>query len=94
MQIVEKYAQWANDYQENQITVVYDTMWNGTKMLAERIVEGIGLADPDVTVKSFNLSKSDANDVITEAFKSKTVVVGSPTINNGILHSAAGFCIC
>jgi anaerobic nitric oxide reductase flavorubredoxin len=91
MQIVEKYAQWANDYQENQITVVYDTMWNGTKMLAERIVEGIGLAEPDVTVKSFNLSKSDANDVITEAFKSKTVVVGSPTINNGILHSAAGF---
>ncbi|NLJ68912.1 MAG: anaerobic nitric oxide reductase flavorubredoxin, partial [Firmicutes bacterium] len=91
MQIVEKYAQWANDYQENQITVVYDTMWNGTKMLAERIVEGIGLAEPDVTVKSFNLSKSDANDVITEVFKSKTVVVGSPTINNGILQSAAGF---
>ncbi|NLA57952.1 MAG: anaerobic nitric oxide reductase flavorubredoxin [Firmicutes bacterium] len=91
LQIVEKYAQWANDYQENQITVVYDTMWNGTKMLAERIVEGIGLADPDVTVRSYNLSKSDVNDVITEVFRSKAVVIGSPTINNGILHSVAGF---
>lgn len=24
-------AQWAGDYQENQITIIYDTMWNGTK---------------------------------------------------------------
>lgn len=58
MQIVEKYAQWAGDYQENQITIIYDTMWNGTKNLAENIAEGIGLTDPDVTVKVFNLTKA------------------------------------
>lgn len=91
MQIVEKYAQWANDYQENQITIVYDTMWNDTKILAEKIAEGIGLADRDVVVKVFNLAKSDENDLITEVFKSKTVVIGSPTISNSILHSIAGF---
>jgi flavorubredoxin len=90
-QIVEKYAQWANDYQENQITVIYDTMWNGTKTLAERIAEGIGLEDPEAAVKVFNLAKSDDNDVITEVFKSKTVVIGSPTISNSMLHSMAGF---
>ena len=91
MQIVEKYAQWANDYQENQITIVYDTMWNGTKKIAEKISEGIELADPAVEVKVFNLAKSDQNDLITEVFKSKTVIIGSPTINNSILHSIAGF---
>lgn len=91
MQIVEKYAQWANDYQENQITIVYDTMWNGTRTLAENIAEGIRSADSDVTVKAFNISKTDINDVITEVFKSKTVVVGSPTISRSILHSLAGF---
>jgi len=91
MQIVEKYAKWADDYQENQISVIYDTMWNGTKELAERIAEGIGLADKDVTVKLFNLAKNDDNDVITEVFKSKTVVVGSPTVGNSVLHSVAGF---
>ena len=90
-QILEKYIQWANDYQENQITVIYDTMWNGTKTLAERIAEGIGLADPEVVVKVFNLAKSDENDLITEVFKSKTVVIGSPTISNSMLHSIAGF---
>ena len=91
MQIVEKYSQWANNYQENQITVIYDTMWNGTKVLAEKIAEGIRLADPDVVVKVFNLAKSDDNDLITEVFKSKTVVMGSPTMSNSILHSVAGF---
>jgi flavorubredoxin len=91
LQIVDKYALWADNYQENQITIVYDTMWNGTRTLAENIARGIQLADPDVTVKVFNLPKSDQNDVITEVFKSKTVVVGSPTINNGILHTVAGF---
>jgi anaerobic nitric oxide reductase flavorubredoxin len=91
LQIVEKYSQWANDYQENQITIIYDTMWNGTKKLAEKIAEGIEIVDPDVEVKVFNLTKSDQNDLITEVFKSKKVVIGSPTINNTILHSIAGF---
>lgn len=91
MQIVEKYAQWASDYKENQITIIYDTMWNGTKLLAESIAEGITLADPDVLVKVHNLTKSDQNDLITEVFKSKTVVIGSPTISQSILHSIAGF---
>jgi anaerobic nitric oxide reductase flavorubredoxin len=91
IQIIEKYAQWANDYQENQITIIYDTMWNGTKLLAEKIAEGIRQADQDVNVKVYNLAKSDENDLITEVFKSKTVVIGSPTIANSILHSVAGF---
>lgn len=87
MQIVEKYAQWANNYQENQITVIYDTMWNGTKKMAEKIAEGIRLEDPAVEVKLFNLAKTDVNDVITEVFKSKTAVMGSPTVNRTVLHS-------
>ncbi|WP_031515652.1 anaerobic nitric oxide reductase flavorubredoxin [Desulfofalx alkaliphila] len=91
MQIVEKYSQWANDYQQNQITIIYDTMWNGTKTMAENIAEGIEIADKEVEVKVFNLAKSDDNDLITEVFKSKTVVVGSPTVNRSILHSIAGF---
>jgi anaerobic nitric oxide reductase flavorubredoxin len=89
-QIVEKYLEWANDYQENQITIIYDTMWNGTRMMAEKIAYGIKEADKEVNVKLFNLAKTDKNDVITEVFKSKAILVGSPTINRGILVSVAG----
>ena len=89
-QIVEKYLKWASDYSENQITVVYDTMWNGTRVMAEQIAAGITDADPQVNVKLLNSAKTDKNDVITEVFKSKGVVFGSPTVNRGILTSVAG----
>ena len=89
-QIVERYLQWADNYQENQITLIYDTMWNGTRVMAEKIANGISDADKKVNVKLFNLAKTDKNDVITEIFKSKAILVGSPTINKGILVSVAG----
>ena len=89
-QIVEKYLKWSDDYQENQITILYDTMWNGTRVMAEKIATGISDADKEVNVKLFNLAKTDKNDVITEIFKSKAILIGSPTINRGILVSVAG----
>jgi len=39
-QIVEKYLSWSQNYQENQITLLYDTMWEGTKLMAEKIAQG------------------------------------------------------
>jgi flavorubredoxin len=88
-QIVEKYLQWSNQYKENQITILYDTMWDGTRVMAEHIAKGITESDKKVNVKLFNMAKSDKNDVITEIFKSKAILVGSPTINRGILTSIA-----
>jgi len=88
-QIVEKYVEWADAYKENQITIIYDTMWNGTRSMAESLKEGIKQADGDVEVKLFSASKTDKNDVITEVFKSKAILVGSPTINRGILTAIA-----
>ena len=90
LQIVEKYLAWAEDYQEDQITLIYDTMWSGTKRMAEYIARGIQKADPKVTVKLYNISMTDKNDVITEIFKSKGILIGSPTINKGILSALAG----
>lgn len=89
LRIVNKYLQWAASYAEHQITILYDSMWNGTRRMAEAIAHGISREDPTVAVKLFNTARSDKNDVITEVFKSKAVLVGSPTINNGILSSVA-----
>jgi len=89
LQIVNQYVQWANSYAENQITILYDTMWDGTRRMAEAISKGITEIDKTVTVKLFNIARSDKNDLITEVFKSKAILVGSPTINQGILSAAA-----
>lgn len=88
--IVEQYLKWADAYQENQITIVYDTMWQSTRLMAEAIAQGIEEQDPDVTVKVMNASKDDKNDILTEIFQSKAVLVGSPTINYGYSFAIAG----
>ncbi len=90
LQIVEKYLQWSNNYQENQITIIYDSMWDATRKMAEAISDGIKETDPEVLIKIFNASRADKNDIIVEVFKSKAILVGSPTINKGILSAIAG----
>lgn len=90
MQIVNKYSEWVKDYQENQITIIYDTMWDGTRKLAEAIAEGIKQADVTVNIKLYNTGRKDKNDILTEIFQSKAILVGSPTVNNGVLSSIAG----
>ena len=90
MQIIEKYTQWANAYQENQVTIVYDTMWQSTRKMAEAIADGIREVSPETRVKVLNITHDDKNDVLTEIFHSKAVLVGSPTINYGHSFAIAG----
>lgn len=89
LQIVDKYYEWAGDYQEDFVVVAYDTMWNGTKRMAQAI--GQGLYSEGVSYKLLSTSKTDHTELIAEVFKSKGLVVGSPTVNNGILSSMAAF---
>ena len=89
LQIVNKYKEWSSAYKENQVSLVYDSMWNGTKKLAEATAEGIKESLPQTKVKLFKASKADKNDIITEIFKSKALLLGSPTVNRGILTSIA-----
>ena len=89
-QIIESYQKWSTPYQENQITIVYDTMWQSTRLMGEAIAEGIRRADPSVEVKLYNVAKEDKNDVLTQMFRSKAVLVGSPTINYGYSFAIAG----
>ncbi|MDI9440760.1 MAG: anaerobic nitric oxide reductase flavorubredoxin [Firmicutes bacterium] len=90
LQIVQQYLKWADNYQENQITIVYDTMWNATRRMAEAIAVGITQEDPNVRVKVYNAAVHDTNDIVTEIFKSKAVLAGSSTVNNRYLSAMAG----
>ena len=91
LQIVEKYVEWADNYQEDQITIAYDTMWDGTARIAHEIAREISKQSPDTVVKVFNVAKMDKNEIMTEVFKSKAIAVGSPTVGNDILSSVAGW---
>jgi flavorubredoxin len=83
MQIVGQYKQWAQQKGRKRAAILYDTMWQATRRMAEAI--GDGLRDEGVDFKLFHMAASDRNDVITEIFQSKAVIVGSPTLNSGVL---------
>jgi len=87
LQIVTNYLMWANNYHENQVTIIYDTMYKGTRAIAQSIAEGIYSADSSVNIKLLNASICNKNDIITEIFRSKGVLVGSPCMNRCILPS-------
>ncbi len=89
-QIVLKYMEWAQNYKEDRVTILYDTMWEGTRALADTLARAINDASPSTTVVSHCLSKFDKNDALTDVFRSKAILLGSPTIGKGILTAVAG----
>ncbi|MFZ3059320.1 MAG: flavodoxin domain-containing protein [Candidatus Methanoperedens sp.] len=83
LQIVNKYYEWASGGNDGSAVIIYDTMWNATEKMAQAIAEG--LTKEGVKFKLFNMAVSDRNDVLTEVFKTKGIIIGSPTLNNGLL---------
>ncbi|MFM2600285.1 anaerobic nitric oxide reductase flavorubredoxin [Vibrio fortis] len=88
-QIVEQYYEWSKAYKEDRITIVYDTMSNNTRMMADAIAKGIRQGSPDTAIKVFNISKHDKNDILANIFRSKGVLVGSSTMNNVMMPQIA-----
>ncbi|MCZ7393543.1 MAG: flavodoxin domain-containing protein [Candidatus Methanoperedens sp.] len=83
MQIVNKYYEWASGGNDGSAVIIYDTMWNATEKMAQAIAEG--LEKEGVKFKLFNMAVCDRNDVLTEVFKAKGILIGSPALNNGLL---------
>lgn len=83
MRIVEKYYGWALGKVEQSVVIIYNSMWGATQKMAESIGKGIGKAG--VSYKIYNVATADKNDIIAEVFKSKGVILGSSTVNNGLL---------
>jgi flavorubredoxin len=87
--ILKEYTKWANYEAENKALIVYDSMWDSTKKIAHSLREGIEESGVNVTMK--NLKTSHISDVITDVISSKMILIGSPTLNNGMLPSVGGF---
>jgi anaerobic nitric oxide reductase flavorubredoxin len=89
MQIVEKYYEWAQGKSEKSAVILYNSMWGATHQMADLI--GKGLGDAGLSYKIYNAATSDRNDVLAEIFKAKGLLLGSSTVNNGILTSLAPY---
>jgi flavorubredoxin len=87
--IIEAYVKWSKQVPEKKAVVIYDTMWHSTQLMAEAIAEGIH--SQGVSVKPMKLREFHRSDVMTEVLESRAVVVGSPTLNNGLFPTLADF---
>jgi flavorubredoxin len=87
--IIGAYGTWGRGDSKKKGLVVYDTMWGSTEKMAQALAEGI--ASEGVEVKLYNLTKSDKSDIIKEVLDAKAILVGSPTLNNGLFPSVAAF---
>lgn len=87
LQIVEKYYEWSQEYNEGTVAIIFDTMYNSTKEMAEAI--GEGLAELGVKYRLHNIAITDKSDLNTEIFKAKGIIIGSCTVNNTVLRPTA-----
>lgn len=85
--ILALYGKWAAQAPAKKAVIVYDSMWDSTHLMARAIAEG--LADADVEVSVCRLGPSHRSDVVTEVLDAGALIVGSPTLNNGLFPTVA-----
>jgi anaerobic nitric oxide reductase flavorubredoxin len=89
MKIVKAYLSWAKGEAEKKVLIIYDTMWHSTEKMAKAMLEGI--SNEGIPATMVKLPISDLGDIIGELLTSKGLLVGSSTINGGILPTLAPF---
>ena len=87
--IINAYVKWSRQDAKNKAVVVYDTMWHSTEKMAEAIVEG--LSEQGIEAKPMHLRKWNRSDIMTEVLDAKAVIIGSPTLNNGLFPTVSDF---
>jgi len=87
--IIAAYDHWSRQEAVAKVLVVYDTMWHSTELMAKAVADGV--QDEGVCVKLMNLANTHRSDVVTELLDAKALLVGSSTLNNGMLPRMADF---
>jgi len=87
--ILGAYDHWSRNEAGKKVLVIYDSMWHSTEKMAHAVESG--LRETGVSTKLINLKVHHRSDVMTEVLGAKAVVLGSSTLNNGLLPRMAGF---
>jgi anaerobic nitric oxide reductase flavorubredoxin len=90
MKIINAYLNWSSGAAvKDKVTVVFDTMWHSTDIMAKEIANGI--ISQGTEVKILKLRSYAISEALTEILTSKAVLVGSPTLNNGMFPTLSSF---
>ena len=80
--IVEAYKEWVYAPPKNIVVLPYVSMHGSTKKMVEYLVTA--LVERGITVKQFNLTKTDIGKLAMALVDAATIVVGAPTVLVGL----------
>ena len=87
--IINSYVKWSLQKPKRKALVIYDTMWHSTEMMAEAIFESLG--QEGVDARPIHLRSWHRSNIITEMVDAGAILVGSPTLNNGLFPTVSDF---
>ncbi|MHB8967064.1 MAG: FprA family A-type flavoprotein [Thermoleophilia bacterium] len=87
--VMQAYLDMATGKADLSVSIIYDTMWHSTEIMAGPLMQGIRAEGVDCRV--IRLRATPTSVAITEFWKSRGCLIGSPTLNNGIFPSVAQF---
>jgi flavorubredoxin len=87
--IINSYVQWSLQEPKRKALVIYDTMWHSTELMAKAIAESLG--EEGVDARPMHLRCCHRSDVITEVIDAGAIILGSPTLNNGLFPTVSDF---
>ncbi|MCZ7394602.1 MAG: FprA family A-type flavoprotein [Candidatus Methanoperedens sp.] len=87
--IIDAYLKWAQGISKQKVLIIYDTMWSSTEIMANEILRGV--ADSGVEAALFHLRKNDWSEIVKEVLEARAIIIGSPTLNNGMFPTVGGF---
>jgi flavorubredoxin len=87
--IINAYVEWSRQKPQRKALVIYDTMWHSTETMAEAIADA--LVEQGVHAKPMHLRSCHRSDIITEVLDAGAIIIGSPTLNNGLFPTVSDF---
>jgi flavorubredoxin len=86
-QVLAAYDRWSRHAAERKAVIIYDSMWHSTEKMAKNI--SAGLRSVGVHARVLSAKSNHRSDIIVEVAGAKAVIIGSPTLNNGIMPTMA-----
>ena len=87
--IIQAYVEWSQQKPKKKALVIYDSMWHSTQTMAEEMAAALG--EEGVDARPMQLRTIHRSDVMTEVLDAGAILIGSPTLNNGLFPTVADF---
>lgn len=88
--VVSAYDRMSRGETEKGVTIVYGSMYGNTEIIAERLARSLGAAGVE-EVRVHNASYSDMSHIISDAYRYRGLIVGSPTYSMNIFPPVETF---